>query len=202
MSLIKSKKRVADHGEVFTPDWLVEKMLDLVNGELAWGLTLRRCEQCPTITRAKIMRSITKSIGIAVLAISLLSNPLQAQPRPSAKSTKLSCSGSFHYFANAGDAKTTSVDISGVFVEASESFVKIIGVPQLSEPVSGTVYNVSTVNQQSIGFKNPNAEDQGGSLNRITGKIFVYEILDRKESGALTFSSSFSGMCSPYKPIL
>jgi len=33
MSLIKSKKRVADHGEVFTPDWLVEKMLDLVKGE-------------------------------------------------------------------------------------------------------------------------------------------------------------------------
>lgn len=33
MSLIKSKKRVADHGEVFTPDWLVEKMLDLVRGE-------------------------------------------------------------------------------------------------------------------------------------------------------------------------
>ncbi len=32
-SLIKSKKRVADHGEVFTPDWLVEKMLDLVKGE-------------------------------------------------------------------------------------------------------------------------------------------------------------------------
>jgi hypothetical protein len=33
MSLIKSKKRVADHGEVFTPAWLVEKMLDLVKGE-------------------------------------------------------------------------------------------------------------------------------------------------------------------------
>lgn len=33
MSLIKSKKRVADHGEVFTPSWLVEKMLDLVKGE-------------------------------------------------------------------------------------------------------------------------------------------------------------------------
>lgn len=31
--LIKSKKRVADHGEVFTPSWLVEKMLDLVKGE-------------------------------------------------------------------------------------------------------------------------------------------------------------------------
>ncbi len=31
--LIKSKKRVADHGEVFTPPWLVEKMLDLVKGE-------------------------------------------------------------------------------------------------------------------------------------------------------------------------
>lgn len=33
MSLIKSKKRVADHGEVFTPPWLVDKMLDLVKGE-------------------------------------------------------------------------------------------------------------------------------------------------------------------------
>ncbi|MBP2488994.1 hypothetical protein JOH50_004721 [Rhizobium leguminosarum] len=33
MSLIKSKKRVADHGEVFTPSWLVETMLDLVPGE-------------------------------------------------------------------------------------------------------------------------------------------------------------------------
>jgi len=33
MSLIKSRKRIADHGEVFTPRWLVEKMLDLVKGE-------------------------------------------------------------------------------------------------------------------------------------------------------------------------
>jgi hypothetical protein len=33
MNLIKSKKRVADHGEVLTPGWLVEKMLDLVNDE-------------------------------------------------------------------------------------------------------------------------------------------------------------------------
>ena len=33
MNLIKSRKRVADHGEVFTPPWLVEKMLDLVKGE-------------------------------------------------------------------------------------------------------------------------------------------------------------------------
>jgi hypothetical protein len=33
MSLIKSKKRVADHGEVFTPPWLVETMLNLVKDE-------------------------------------------------------------------------------------------------------------------------------------------------------------------------
>jgi N-6 DNA Methylase len=33
VSLIKTKKRVADHGEVFTPPWLVQKMLDLVKGE-------------------------------------------------------------------------------------------------------------------------------------------------------------------------
>src|ERR1700674_2958776 len=33
MSLIKSKKRVADHGEVFTPPWMVEAMLNLVRDE-------------------------------------------------------------------------------------------------------------------------------------------------------------------------
>lgn len=33
MSLIKSKQRVADHGEVFTPAWMVDAMLDLVKGE-------------------------------------------------------------------------------------------------------------------------------------------------------------------------
>lgn len=33
MSLIKSKKRVADHGEVFTPPWLVDAMLNLVKDE-------------------------------------------------------------------------------------------------------------------------------------------------------------------------
>lgn len=32
-SLTKSKKRIADHGEVFTPSWLVESMIDLVKGE-------------------------------------------------------------------------------------------------------------------------------------------------------------------------
>ena len=31
--LVKSKQRVADHGEVFTPPWMVEAMLDLVKGE-------------------------------------------------------------------------------------------------------------------------------------------------------------------------
>ena len=33
MPLIKSKQRVADHGEVFTPTWMVDAMLDLVKGE-------------------------------------------------------------------------------------------------------------------------------------------------------------------------
>lgn len=33
MSLVKSKQRVADHGEVFTPAWMVEAMLELVKGE-------------------------------------------------------------------------------------------------------------------------------------------------------------------------
>lgn len=33
MKLVKSKQRVADHGEVFTPAWMVEDMLDLVKEE-------------------------------------------------------------------------------------------------------------------------------------------------------------------------
>lgn len=33
MKFVKSRQRVADHGEVFTPPWLVEAMLDLVKGE-------------------------------------------------------------------------------------------------------------------------------------------------------------------------
>lgn len=31
--LVKSRQRVVDHGEVFTPGWLVNDMLDLVKGE-------------------------------------------------------------------------------------------------------------------------------------------------------------------------
>src|SRR5437870_10066258 len=33
MSLFKSKQRIAEHGEVFTPPWMVEAMLDLVKDE-------------------------------------------------------------------------------------------------------------------------------------------------------------------------
>ena len=33
MQHVRSKQRVADHGEVFTPEWLVESMLDLVKSE-------------------------------------------------------------------------------------------------------------------------------------------------------------------------
>ena len=33
LSLIRSKQRVADHGEVFTPAWMVNAMLDLVKAE-------------------------------------------------------------------------------------------------------------------------------------------------------------------------
>ena len=33
MKLVRSKQRVADHGEVFTPEWMVGAMLDLVKDE-------------------------------------------------------------------------------------------------------------------------------------------------------------------------
>lgn len=32
-ALTKSRQRISDHGEVFTPSWMVEEMLDLVKGE-------------------------------------------------------------------------------------------------------------------------------------------------------------------------
>lgn len=35
MNLVKTKQRVVDHGEVFTPSWMVEAMLDLVKDEAA-----------------------------------------------------------------------------------------------------------------------------------------------------------------------
>ena len=34
--IIKSKNRVKKHGEVFTPDWVVKEMCDLVGEEGAW----------------------------------------------------------------------------------------------------------------------------------------------------------------------
>ena len=33
MNYVRSKQRVADHGEVFTPAWMVDAMLDLVKDE-------------------------------------------------------------------------------------------------------------------------------------------------------------------------
>src|ERR1043165_195987 len=33
INYVKSKQRIADHGEVFTPSWMVEAMLDLVKDE-------------------------------------------------------------------------------------------------------------------------------------------------------------------------
>ncbi len=33
LRLVRSKQRVANHGEVFTPDWMVDAMLDLVKAE-------------------------------------------------------------------------------------------------------------------------------------------------------------------------
>ncbi len=33
MSLFKTRQRIVDHGEVFTPAWLVDAMLDLIKAE-------------------------------------------------------------------------------------------------------------------------------------------------------------------------
>jgi hypothetical protein len=56
-SLIKSKKRVQDAGEVFTPDFLVEKMLDQFPEE-AWGKNKNWLE--PTCGNGQFIVSIIK----------------------------------------------------------------------------------------------------------------------------------------------
>jgi hypothetical protein len=43
MNYVKTKQRVADHGEVFTPAWMVEAMLDLMKGE-TWRIDSRFLE--------------------------------------------------------------------------------------------------------------------------------------------------------------
>jgi hypothetical protein len=59
MDLVKSKRRVADHGEVFTPAWLVEEMLDLVKHE-----TERKAERLLDLASHDHhwMRSVTVSV--------------------------------------------------------------------------------------------------------------------------------------------
>ena len=48
MSMFKSKQRVADHGEVFTPAWMVEAMLDLVRWKA--GTVKVQCK-CGKVTK-------------------------------------------------------------------------------------------------------------------------------------------------------
>jgi hypothetical protein len=133
--------------------------------------------------------------------IILFGNPLQAQTRTTPNITKLSCSGSSRYYTINGDTPTSSFDINGIFLEISASSVKIIGIPKLSTPINGSVYNILNINEQFIGFKNIKNSNQSGTINKITGDIFVYEIAERGLDGSLKFSSSFSGTCVPYKPI-
>jgi hypothetical protein len=48
MNTIKSKQRVADHGEVFTPAWMVEAMLDLLK-DFHW-----RTSSCNSMTSMQV----------------------------------------------------------------------------------------------------------------------------------------------------
>lgn len=57
MNLIKSRSRVADHGEVFTPLWLVEEMLETVSAE-ASSLSSRFLE--PACGEGNFLRAILR----------------------------------------------------------------------------------------------------------------------------------------------
>ena len=42
-ALVKSRQRIEDHGEVFTPSWLVEEMLNLVKDEFFQRIKAQKC---------------------------------------------------------------------------------------------------------------------------------------------------------------
>ena len=72
MTLIKSKKRVSDHGEVFTPDWLVNAMLDLVKGEserIDSRFLEPACGSGNFLGIVEAENDISKSIGIDKLLV-------------------------------------------------------------------------------------------------------------------------------------
>ena len=60
--LIKSKQRVTDHGEVFTPSWLVEDMLNLVNAE-SGRIDSRVLRPCLYAQVGRLTRHWSGSIG-------------------------------------------------------------------------------------------------------------------------------------------
>ncbi len=75
MSYIKSKKRVRDLGEVFTPEWLVKDMLDLFPAEIWENIESTFLEpSCGTgnflveIYARKLARCVTDRDGVRALA--------------------------------------------------------------------------------------------------------------------------------------
>lgn len=78
-SLIKSRKRVSDYGEVFTPEWLVKDMCDLIpewridttvlepacgNGNFLAEILRRKFELCESADDALLALSTTYGVDI------------------------------------------------------------------------------------------------------------------------------------------
>ena len=59
--LVKSRQRVSDHGEVFTPPWLVKTRLDV--GKLTTGVTVPQWSSILMLSNLKFMQEIAEDIA-------------------------------------------------------------------------------------------------------------------------------------------
>jgi hypothetical protein len=128
-----------------------------------------------------------------VLSGALISTFVQAiEPQ---KSNKLTCSGIYRYYGDGGGHLIAEINIKGIFLEILSNKLKIIGLPKFSLHITGSIYNISTKNEQAIHFKNPAIIRQNGILNRISGELNLSETVE----GSTNMSAWFVGSCVPYR---
>jgi hypothetical protein len=130
--------------------------------------------------------------GLAILITSVSAHATKAQ-----QATKLSCSGTYHFYGEQGGSKDEGVDVNGIFLEISASSVRVIGIPRFTEYPSGSFYRIVETNEQSIHFRNISNKLQYGTINRVSGDFQI----SQKVEGSSNFSAWFIGSCKQYRPI-
>lgn len=134
---------------------------------------------------------MTKGFIAAGIAAAVFSFPVQsAEPE---RSIKLTCDGSLIVFQGRSDG----IAAKRIYVEISENYVKILGVPVFANGPNGSLYRITRRNEQMIGFKNPEIPSLSGSVNRSNGEINLLE----QAAGSTNFTTWFKATCVRYRPM-